>query len=175
MAPPGAPPRVPAVIAAVRDSWTARTAFLQAHSQGRHDAPALRLASGRAQDRAMELVTTLVEEHERTLRWVADLQKGMYINCVYCGHRYGPDSEIPDSMADVLKAHIEECPTHPLGILRREIRGLLNAAQEPYTDAVNEFLASEPPVSLHEKEIFRYLRAFTDLSEGLSRLIDACQ
>ena len=47
-------------------------------------------------------------------QWVADLQAGMYINCVYCGHRYGPDDEVPASMADVLKAHIEVCPEHPL-------------------------------------------------------------
>jgi DNA-directed RNA polymerase subunit RPC12/RpoP len=47
-------------------------------------------------------------------KWVRDLQSGMYINCVYCGHRYGPKEETPDSMADVLKAHIKKCPKHPL-------------------------------------------------------------
>lgn len=47
-------------------------------------------------------------------RWVNDLQSGMYINCVYCGHRYGPNSEVPAAMADVLKEHIEQCPRHPL-------------------------------------------------------------
>ncbi len=52
--------------------------------------------------------------------WINDLQAGMYINCVYCGHRYGPDSEMPASMADVLKKHIEGCPEHPMSALRDE-------------------------------------------------------
>ena len=31
------------------------------------------------------------EEKMAMLRqWIDDLQSGMYINCVYCGHRYGP-------------------------------------------------------------------------------------
>jgi hypothetical protein len=49
--------------------------------------------------------------------WVADLQSGMYINCVYCGHRYGPDPGTPVAMADVLKEHIAQCPKHPLSIM----------------------------------------------------------
>lgn len=47
-------------------------------------------------------------------QWVSDLQSGMYINCVYCGHRYGPDPGTPVAMADVLKVHVEQCPKHPL-------------------------------------------------------------
>jgi hypothetical protein len=43
----------------------------------------------------------------------------MYINCVYCGHRYGPDDEIPATMADVLKEHIAQCPKHPMSQLQR--------------------------------------------------------
>jgi hypothetical protein len=50
-------------------------------------------------------------------QWVADLQSGMYVNCVYCGHRYGPDSDTPVAMADILKEHIAECPKHPLSIM----------------------------------------------------------
>lgn len=46
--------------------------------------------------------------------WLRDLHSGMYINCVYCGHRYGPKENTPVVMADVLKAHIRECPAHPL-------------------------------------------------------------
>lgn len=41
----------------------------------------------------------------------------MYINCVYYGHRYGPQDEVPCSMADVLKEHIAHCPEHPLAEL----------------------------------------------------------
>ena len=173
--PPGAPPRIHAAIAAVRDSWTARTLLFQAHAEHRHDEAALRIASGKAFDRAMALVTTLVEEHERTLQWVADLQSGMYINCVYCGHRYGPDSEVPASMADVLKAHIEECPKHPLGVMRRGIRELLDRCHYPYANAMNELISSTPARSARDQEVTRYLESFTDLCEALSRLVDACQ
>lgn len=62
----------------------------------------------------------LTDEIERLSRWVSDLQSGMYINCVYCGHRYGPRETTPASMAEVLKAHVEECPQHPMSALRAE-------------------------------------------------------
>lgn len=52
--------------------------------------------------------------------WVDDLQSGMYVNCVYCGHRYGPQETTPVSMADALKAHIEQCPDHPMSQLKAE-------------------------------------------------------
>ncbi len=57
---------------------------------------------------------------EQLKAWVGDLQSGMYVNCVYCGHRYGPGETTPVSMADALKAHVEECPHHPMSALRRE-------------------------------------------------------
>jgi len=60
-------------------------------------------------------------ECERLKAWVDDLQSGMYINCVYCGHRYGPDSEVPASMADVLKEHIEQCREHPMSKLKARV------------------------------------------------------
>jgi hypothetical protein len=59
-----------------------------------------------------------VEEIERLNKWVSDLQSGMYVNCVYCGHRYGPGETTPVSMADALKAHVEQCPKHPMSTLR---------------------------------------------------------
>jgi hypothetical protein len=64
---------------------------------------------------------------EALKQWVADLQSGMYINCVYCGHRYGPDSEVASTMADVLKEHIEQCPEHPMSHAKARIAEL-----EPY-------------------------------------------
>lgn len=53
-------------------------------------------------------------ENNRLKQWISDLQSGMYVNCVYCGHRYGPAKDTPVAMADILKKHIEECPEHPL-------------------------------------------------------------
>lgn len=53
-------------------------------------------------------------EIARLREWVNDLQSGMYINCVYCGHRYGPREDTPVAMSEVLKEHIRQCPEHPL-------------------------------------------------------------
>ncbi len=61
-----------------------------------------------------QAVDETLEEIERLRQWVADLQSGMYVNCVYCGHRYGPGETTPVSMADALKAHISQCPEHPM-------------------------------------------------------------
>lgn len=55
---------------------------------------------------------------KRLRQWINDLQAGMYINCVYCGHRYGPDDEVPATMAQMLKDHIEQCPEHPMSKLK---------------------------------------------------------
>ena len=60
-------------------------------------------------------------EVERLQQWVNDLQSGMYINCVYCGHRYGPDPGTPVAMAEVLKRHIEQCPSHPLSHVKARL------------------------------------------------------
>jgi FtsZ-binding cell division protein ZapB len=83
----------------------------------------------------------LTEENSRLRQWVSDCQSGMYINCVYCGHRYGPRKDTPVAMADVLKEHIEQCPEHPLSHAKHEIEKLeksLSKAKES-----NCFLASD--------------------------------
>lgn len=66
------------------------------------------------------IIAELQEKVLRLQRWVADLHSGMYINCVYCGHRYGPENEVPATMADVLKEHVEQCPEHPMSKLKLE-------------------------------------------------------
>ncbi len=66
------------------------------------------------------LLAELEIENERYKVWVDDLHSGMYINCVYCGHQYGPSDEVPASMADVLKKHVEQCPKHPMSKLKIE-------------------------------------------------------
>jgi len=58
-------------------------------------------------------------EDNQLRQWINDLQSKMYVNCVYCGHRYGPQST-PTSMADVLKRHVEQCPNHPMSVLKKE-------------------------------------------------------
>jgi len=61
------------------------------------------------------------QEIDKLQQWVNDLQAGMYVNCVYCGHRYGMENDTPVAMADVLKGHIEHCPKHPMSKLKQEI------------------------------------------------------
>lgn len=60
----------------------------------------------------------LQDKNDQLRQWVADLQSGMNVNCVYCGHRYGPVDKVPTSMADALKEHIEQCPEHPMSALK---------------------------------------------------------
>ena len=75
-------------------------------------------------------------EVEELRQWVHDLQSGMYINCVYCGHRYGPADEVAATMQEALYEHIAECPRHPLSKAKQELERLraendrLKAAEE---------------------------------------------
>ena len=69
-------------------------------------------------------VQDLLDEVTCLRQWVHDCQSGMYINCVYCGHRYGPEDETPATMADALKEHIEGCPKHPMSALKAEVARL---------------------------------------------------
>ncbi len=73
---------------------------------------------------------------ERYKRWINDLQSGMYVNCVYCGHRYGPAKDTPVSMADALKAHIENCPAHPMSKLKTENALLKQRCDQEYLNGV---------------------------------------
>lgn len=77
-----------------------------------------------------EKIAELEEERDQLKKWVEDLQSGMYINCVYCGHRYGPSDEVPASMAQVLKEHVESCPKHPMSLLKKENEGLKKNLRE---------------------------------------------
>ncbi len=72
------------------------------------------------------------EEIAQLKQWIDDLQSGMYINCVYCGHRYGPKDQVPASMADVLKAHIEQCPKHPMSKLKADNARMLKVLKLTY-------------------------------------------
>ena len=71
-------------------------------------------------------------------RWIDDLQSGMWINCVYCGHRYGPSDEHPAtlhdegprSMKDALREHIAQCPEHPLSKAEAENASLREALRD---------------------------------------------
>ena len=67
--------------------------------------------------------------NEQLEQWIDDLQSGMYINCVYCGHRYGPNSgpstkKFNITMRKALEEHISSCPKHPLSAAKDEIATL---------------------------------------------------
>jgi len=75
-------------------------------------------------------VEQLEAEINKMRVWINDLQAGMYINCVYCGHRYGPDDEMDATMANALKEHIERCPKHPMSDLKNDVRMFRTAAEK---------------------------------------------
>jgi len=77
-----------------------------------------------ADERSRNDLRDAADEIERLRAWVSDCQSGMYINCVYCGHRYGPREDTPVAMADVLREHCEQCPDHPLSAAKAEIEKL---------------------------------------------------
>lgn len=83
-----------------------------------------RLAAYEDSGLSPEQIEAQQQEIDRLQRWVNDLQSGMYVNCVYCGHRYGMENDTPVAMADVFKEHIEHCPKHPMSKLKQEIERL---------------------------------------------------
>jgi hypothetical protein len=57
----------------------------------------------------------LRSENARLRQWVADLLSGEWLNCAHCGHRYGPwSTTTADIVAGALRAHVEQCPGHPM-------------------------------------------------------------
>lgn len=73
------------------------------------------------------------EEFKRLRQQVNDLQSGMWVNCVYCGHRYGPrestaatlqEAGTNMTMAEALTKHIESCPEHPMSKLKLRVKEL---------------------------------------------------
>lgn len=104
----------------------------------------------------------LKQELERYKQWVADCQSGMYINCVYCGHRYGPSDEVPCSKADALKQHIAQCDKHPMSKLLKLCKDVSKSLANEIV--ANEFWATEahsPAAPL-----------FADINKNLQKLID---
>ena len=75
---------------------------------------------GTSGDMVYDILGDWKEEIEQLTQWIDDLQSKMYINCVYCGHRYGPQDEVPATMAEALKEHIEICEKHPMSKIRIE-------------------------------------------------------
>lgn len=102
--------------------------------------------------RAIADVEVLADEVTRLRAWVSDCQSGMYISCVYCGHRYGPREDTPVAMADVLKEHIEQCPEHPLSHAKAEHATLREAYGQQQT-TITELRATVEAVDRRHREV----------------------
>jgi len=74
----------------------------------------------------------------------------MYVNCVYCGHRYGPNDEVPVSMAEALREHIEECAEHPMSKLKEENRKLKDLLRECLLDYNDDWMHNRIKGALDE-------------------------
>jgi hypothetical protein len=101
---------------------------------GAHPYTALESANRSVEELAPLLVKfagDLLVDNVRLVDWVKHLQKGTTVNCVYCGHTYGPDPGTPVSMADILKEHIQQCPKHPLAEAHQEIERLKQLIPRP--------------------------------------------
>lgn len=72
----------------------------------------------------------LTTENRRLQQWVRDMQEGCWVNCVYCGHRYGHEKDTPVTLADVLKQHVEQCPEHPMSALKTRVTSLETAMHQ---------------------------------------------
>ena len=93
---------------------------------------------------AAERLEELQKDNLKLQKWIDDLQSGMYINCVYCGHQYGSKEDTPTSMAETLKQHVEECPDHPMSKLKKENSDLkkeLSNFSEMWTKKGGEYYA----------------------------------
>lgn len=101
-----------------RDYWKREWRLMEAAETAAEKEIEIRSASWKE---AAAKVEELLIENKRLEAWIDDLQSGMWINCVYCGHRYGPnDDKVAPRKA--LEEHIESCPKHPLSIARAELR-----------------------------------------------------
>lgn len=101
-------------------------------------------------------------ENERLKQWVSDLQSGMFVNCVYCGHRYGPQDEIPATMADALKQHVARCPKHPMSRLAK-------LCQDAY-EVLGRFPIGDDGTS--QRELREIEDARNDLREHLAEALE---
>ena len=95
--------------------------------------------TGKPKPHVGEVIDELLAAKVKQLRqWVNDLTSGMYVNCVYCGHQYGPRENTPVAMADVLKEHIEKCSEHPLAAANNEIKQLREKLFQSEADREDE-------------------------------------
>jgi uncharacterized Zn-finger protein len=91
-------------------------------------------------------IKILQNENKRLTAWVADLQSGMTVNCVYCGHSYGYNTKTPVSKAQMLYDHIKVCKQHPLSKALKENKKLkaLNRKMDGVLTVIYDVLYFDP-------------------------------
>jgi len=127
--------------------------------------------------------------NEQLEQWIDDLQSGMYINCVYCGHRYGPNSgpstkKFNITMRKALEEHISSCPKHPLSAAKDEITvlkesveswkreyRLINAAQIAAEERVRELEAER---NLLKSDLDKVERGYDEVSQRRDETVAMC-
>jgi hypothetical protein len=122
------------------------------------------------------------DELARLRQWVHDLQSGMYVNCVYCGYRYGPNGDTAVTMQDALYAHVRSCPKHPLAkaeanldCIRRQIATLNGDDPETWPDHGNAPLAISAWLELLRIRMEDNGASFPDAAAQLNRDADALE
>lgn len=119
------------------DEVEALVSFLKVIGYHRCDSPACNCGAWHRTRPQGVTVADLLAEVKRLGGWVDDLQSGMYINCVYCGHRYGPQDNVPSTMAAALKQHVERCKKHPMSALKtanEHMQAVIEAAEADLVD-----------------------------------------
>lgn len=136
---------------------------------GRSRADAARLATNTAEAlRGYDSVgngdktETQTEKIARLEAWIADLQNGGYVNCVYCGMRYGEGPDAAVALEPALKAHVEQCPEHPLAKLTARLPAVF-AAGYHLTD---QYLGTRSPNDERLREIWEEVRDSVLSGEG---------
>ena len=66
-------------------------------------------------------VEIITKEIESLQQWIRDVQGKTFVNCIYCGHRYGAASITPVALADIMKQHVAQCPKHPLSVTKKSL------------------------------------------------------
>jgi hypothetical protein len=96
------------------------------------------------------IIERLIEIADRQRKWIADLQSGQYVTCVYCGHQYGPGETTPVTMADALKAHVVHCPEHPMSGLVKACEAAWHALKSYECGNASPELAGGVAVHVHQ-------------------------
>ena len=75
-------------------------------------------------------VGQIVGELKRLRKWVADLQSGAYINCVYCGHRHQPE---PCRKVPLVDHEVVVTPAGEAGVVAVAVEAIATGVAECLT------------------------------------------